>query len=386
MDVVNVGINLSKAFDSWSAFAQILKAEPFLERLQSDFPGKPLHLHYYTPDCAPLPDVTKFFGPGGTVAAFIPHGTPESLDGAIAFEYTFMADSGLLNKPYRHSPAFGKQNWFTTEVRPLELVFVFSDLMGDIVLNPESFPKVDQFKVTRLGTEGDMTETFLKMSSADMVVTDHCGVALIAAALSVNRITCLEMMGDRALLEGIPEIHRFRRAQGSAIEPYQDLMEYVAREWSDYKRYPDLLNQGDAQRFIQPLALQYCKGAGLDVGSNHWPFPGALSSDINNRQFDKAPFDFIFSSHCLEHISDWQAELTLWRDSLRSGGIMFCYVPHPLCEVWLPEGPWVKGGWHVHSPDPLGLYGFVRELGMEVLNYSSRPDQYWGFHLVARKK
>ena len=231
-------------------------------------------------------------------------------------------------------------------------------------------------------TEDDPDAIIENIRNADMVCTDHCGIAMVAAALSVNRITCFEMAGDPDLLSGISEIKRFSRRSGGMGDQYGQMLDYVAREWDGYERYPGRLNQEDPGRFIHPLALKYCRGQGLDVGPNQGIFPGARASGADDRHFDLAPFDFIFSSHCLEYIVGWREELTRWRDSLRPDGIIFCYVPHPLC-----EGYWARGGGHVNVPDPIELFRFMRyELGMEVLQYSSRPDPCWGWHIVARKK
>lgn len=382
MEILNVGINLSRAKDPWEAFAQILKAEPYLERLKSEHNDASIALHM-----APRFDLAgglKYFT--ATVGTFHWWPDPESMEPNTAFEFNTALDAHYIKRPYRTTPCLGVQNWFDTHQRPKLITFVLSDeAMKECLSSMGNFPSSSFLRVL----SDPMDLTMQNILDSDMVVTDHCGVALVAAAASVNRVTCIEMLGDPDLLEGISSIKRFRRRSGSESDQYLQLLRFAWTEWETYTRYPKIMNEGDAQRFIQPLALQYCRGYGIDVGSNQWPFPGAIRCDIENRleAWGKAPFDFVFSSHCLEHIQDWQEELELWHQSLKPDGIMFCYVPHPLCEVWAPEGDWVKGGWHVWSPDPISLYRHVRyELGMEVLQYSSRPDPYWGFHLIARKK
>lgn len=361
MEVLNVGIDLYGISDPWAAFALILKAEPYLDRIKLE-DKRPIHVHYLKHPDTNLPDFNQFLGAHSTISTITEYTDREQFDLNTAFEFKNAVDAHYINRAYRPAPALGQQKWFGTTSRP-------------------------QSRVRVMTPTDDFLATFHQIREADMVVTDHCGVALVAAALSVNRILCLEMHGDPALLDGIPEIRRFRR-EGPISKLYDNLDAAADREWNSYVRYPQIMNEGDAQRFIQPLALKYCKGQGIDVGSNHWPFPGALSCDVetHDEAFTKGPFDFIFSSHCLEHIPHHEKELQLWYDSLRLEGILFVYVPHPLCEVWKPEGEWVKGGWHVWSPDPLPLVQHLSKLGFEILEYSSRPDQYWGFHIVARKK
>jgi len=154
------------------------------------------------------------------------------------------------------------------------------------------------------------------------------------------------------------------------------------------EKYPAFLNQGNACDFIKNTALQYCRGYGLDVGSNRkeWALPGALPSDADSRKFDQGPFDYIFSSHCLEHIKEWEKELQIWDKALRPGGVMFLYCPHPAMEMWHPEGDWVKGGWHVHSPEPVELVLHLNQhTNLKVERYTTYPDPAWGFYIVARK-
>lgn len=151
-------------------------------------------------------------------------------------------------------------------------------------------------------------------------------------------------------------------------------------------KYPEILHRGNAKAFIEAKAMFHCRGSGLDVGSNQWPLPGALPSDVDSRKFDQGPFDFIFSSHCLEHIKDWEEELHLWDRSLRPGGTCFLYVPHPAMEYWRPEGEWVKGGWHVWSPSPESLVHWLHEnTNIEVQSYNSYPDFAWSFCLIGKR-
>jgi len=104
--------------------------------------------------------------------------------------------------------------------------------------------------------------------------------------------------------------------------------------------YPDYLKGGNAMQFIAPAALHFCKGYGLDIGASKWPLPGAVPIDWQNGgdalDLPRDPCDYIFSSHCLEHLVNPIAALEHWKDIVRPGGGLGLYVPHPGMEYWLP--------------------------------------------------
>lgn len=143
--------------------------------------------------------------------------------------------------------------------------------------------------------------------------------------------------------------------------------------------YPKFQSEGFASKFAFPFALEVCKGHGFDIGCNRieWKLPGAIPIDpnfgnkklkwieINNTCIDypndkfihtlgntheflhahrfnatHLPFDsvdYIFSSHCLEHLNDWVDVLDYWYDHLKpDGGILFLYLPDQSQKYWLP--------------------------------------------------
>jgi len=108
--------------------------------------------------------------------------------------------------------------------------------------------------------------------------------------------------------------------------------------------YPLLQSQGFAAQYAWPFAKKICTGQGLDIGCNRpeWAFPGAQMIDLNfddNYDAYNLPdnrFDYIFSSHCLEHLPDWVKALDHWTTRLKSGGVMFLYLPHYDQTYWRP--------------------------------------------------
>lgn len=140
-------------------------------------------------------------------------------------------------------------------------------------------------------------------------------------------------------------------------------------EWEG-EHYPKFQSEGFAAQFAFPFAYKFCKGYGLDVGygREEWKLPGAIGIDqnkimINDRVEEKSVFsalnlpfqqadgggwNYIFSSHCLEHIPNWVDVLNHWYDNLRQGGILFLYLPDFSQRYWRP---W-NNRKHIHAFTP----------------------------------
>lgn len=123
------------------------------------------------------------------------------------------------------------------------------------------------------------------------------------------------------------------------------------------REYPAFQGSGFAARFIFPVANEICKGVGYDIGCNRkeWALPGTIPIDpaIAGCEYDamKLPpmaVDYCFSSHMLEHVSDWVGVLDYWHTVIRPGGVIFLYLPHPDQEYWLP----FNNRKHIHSLSP----------------------------------
>lgn len=110
------------------------------------------------------------------------------------------------------------------------------------------------------------------------------------------------------------------------------------------KIYPYFTAEGNAAQYAIPFAKQVCKGYGYDIGYNRedWKFPGAKGIDpINGEGYDATTLpedkvDYIFSSHCLEHLDDWVGVLDYWKTKLKKDGVLFLYLPHYNQEYWRP--------------------------------------------------
>jgi SAM-dependent methyltransferase len=110
------------------------------------------------------------------------------------------------------------------------------------------------------------------------------------------------------------------------------------------KVYPKFQSEGFAAKFAFPYAQQVCKGVGFDVGcgSEEWALPGAIAIDPKLKDTGDAMnlpltnVDYIFSSHCLEHLDNWVDVLDYWSKVIVPGGVLFLYLPDFSQEYWRP--------------------------------------------------
>jgi len=154
------------------------------------------------------------------------------------------------------------------------------------------------------------------------------------------------------------------------------------------KLYPDYLKRGNMSQATQSLAEKYCQGKGIDVGASNWPIDGARP--IENKKEENAykiqekenSLDFVFSSHCLEHLDKWQDALKEWYRVLKHEGTLVLYLPHLACEMWLPK----INKYHKWSPKPKIIEEFLsKELKMKIKEITYLPDAFMSFVVVAEK-
>lgn len=145
--------------------------------------------------------------------------------------------------------------------------------------------------------------------------------------------------------------------------------------------YPDYLKTGNACQHIAATAAHFCKGRGLDVGAGKWPLPGAIPVEIKDggdaMDLPHGEFDYVFSSHCLEHLVNPVAAIEHWHSRLKWGGVLFLYLPHPDMAYWRPE----NCRKHLHTFWPKDVAEMFRSLGFENVIHSER-DLAWSFSVV----
>jgi SAM-dependent methyltransferase len=156
--------------------------------------------------------------------------------------------------------------------------------------------------------------------------------------------------------------------------------------------YPDYLTVGGNSFAIQRTALKYCKGRGLDIGAGYWPLPGStpIDSEVGPgtaNRIEGIPNDsqdYVFSSHCLEHISEWEKALDTWISKVKPGGFLFLYLPHPSCKLWHMSNLFMMGI-HKWVPTPEVIERNLRTRGLEVVVKDEGPDHFYSFYVCARK-
>lgn len=145
--------------------------------------------------------------------------------------------------------------------------------------------------------------------------------------------------------------------------------------------YPEYLRHGNAMQFIMPVAKQFCVGIGLDIGCGKWPLPGARPIDLargeNAEALPEREWDYIFSSHCLEHLANPVAAIEHWKTRIRPGGVLFLYLPHPHQKYWHPA----NCRKHLHIMWPADTAEMLTDLGFVNVLHSER-DMAWSFACV----
>jgi len=156
-------------------------------------------------------------------------------------------------------------------------------------------------------------------------------------------------------------------------------------------KYPKWESEGNAARWILPLAkhiLDPERNVGYDIGYSKeaWMLPGAIgiepSIDPNwdAMRLPNNQVDYIFSSHCLEHVkANVYDVLDYWLSKIKVGGILFLYLPHSSQSYWHPS----SNRKHVHTLDESEIETYLNDLGHKV--YVSGCDWNHSFVVICEK-
>lgn len=151
--------------------------------------------------------------------------------------------------------------------------------------------------------------------------------------------------------------------------------------------YPKFQEEGYAAQFAIPFAKHFCSGIGFDIGcmKKEWAFPGSIPIDISLKDGWDAynlpmnNVDYIFSSHCLEHLIDWVSALNYWTYVLKSdGGILFLYLPDYSQKYWRP---W-NNRKHKHIFTPQILQDYLKKMHYKNI-FTSGVDLNNSFMVIA---
>jgi ADP-heptose:LPS heptosyltransferase/predicted SAM-dependent methyltransferase len=167
----------------------------------------------------------------------------------------------------------------------------------------------------------------------------------------------------------------------------------------------DFAGEGNKIKF---RAAPYVRGLGLDIACGPWKvFPHSIGLDgqaysvQDNRGpnlvmdctslelFSDAMFDYIFSSHFLEHTVDPEAVLKAWWKKIKVGGRLILYLPHK--DFYPNIGQPGANTDHKHDFVPADVVKMMRKVGGWTLleneeRGSEAFDYEYSFFQVFRKR
>ncbi len=160
--------------------------------------------------------------------------------------------------------------------------------------------------------------------------------------------------------------------------------------------YPKLQAEGFAAQYAFPFAQKFCKGIGFDIGcmKEEWALPGSLPVDkcftdghdamCLPTYMNYLNVDYIFSSHCLEHLTDWVAALDYWATRIKSGGVLFLYLPNmEASRYWQPQNN--RKHKHYLTPFIVANYFNDRETIWRPAFVTTGEDLNSSFYAIAEK-
>ena len=143
-----------------------------------------------------------------------------------------------------------------------------------------------------------------------------------------------------------------------------------------YQHYEGETKKSHERRLREGFFEKYCQGEGLDIGyGSDLIVPGCSGWDFRNgdaqylADIDDESFDFVYSSHCLEHMYDVRISLKNWFRVVRPGGFLLLAIPHrdlyekknALPSRWAPEHKHMFLIGKSEPPDTLDIMEEIRE-------------------------
>jgi SAM-dependent methyltransferase len=150
-------------------------------------------------------------------------------------------------------------------------------------------------------------------------------------------------------------------------------------------------HKAHARRVREGFFDKYCQGKGLDIGYGGDPVVANVRGwDFEHgdahllRGLDDASYDFVYSSHLLEHLPDVELALSNWWRVLKPGGYLLLFLPHrdlyekkttlpsrfneDHAHFFLPD--------HDEAPDTIGAVPLIKRLFADAeIIYSKTCDE-----------
>lgn len=165
------------------------------------------------------------------------------------------------------------------------------------------------------------------------------------------------------------------------------------------------LPEGNEAAKIRGLIVPYTRGKGLDLGCGAWkayphfigidagdehgrPYPDTMQGDARSlRAFADNYWDFVFSSHFLEHCEDTVPVLREWFRVIKPGGHLVLYLPHKNFYPNIGENG--SNADHKHDFLPTDIVGAMQQLsdGWDLIEDEDRNGgAEYSFFQVYRKR
>ena len=151
---------------------------------------------------------------------------------------------------------------------------------------------------------------------------------------------------------------------------------------------------------IYRLATKVCHGVGIDIGASvnstdsSLGFPGSIpvdtalpgSGSATQLLQGDASMDYVFSSHCLEHLDDPEQCVREIYRVLKPAGVVFLYLPHPGSQFrWDPKMYEAARVAHKWQPTPGSVSRLLRMNDFAVQYCEYEADQLGSFAVIASK-
>jgi SAM-dependent methyltransferase len=152
--------------------------------------------------------------------------------------------------------------------------------------------------------------------------------------------------------------------------------------------YPKFQSLGCSANYTFTFAKEFCKGVGYDIGCNRkeWALEGAIPIDLifddpyDAYNLPDGKVDYIFSSHCLEHLPNWVSALEYWDTKIDKDGVIYLYLPHYSQTYWRP---W-NNKKHIHILQPEIIRNFFEKKSYSNI-FVGEKDLNNSFTIVAIK-
>lgn len=143
-----------------------------------------------------------------------------------------------------------------------------------------------------------------------------------------------------------------------------------------YQHYEGETSRAHDRRAREGFFDKYCQGEGLDVGyggdvitptASGWDFRNGDAQYLSG--IEEESFDYVYSSHCLEHMYDVRTALKNWFRVVRRGGYLLLAIPHrdlyekrtQLPSRWNPDHKHMFLIGRAEPPDTLDIVEEIRE-------------------------